>query len=187
MYIETPRLIIRNMKLNDLEDSYEHRGSASVSKFISEPLTFEQTKERLDQAVKPWQGNEHEKLGLAIELKSQGKLIGELMYKHTNIGSNIGEVGYRLNTNYQKKGYAYEAVSALITHLFEQLDLHKITAVCITKNNASWGLMERLGMKREALYRDHFKVVDKWFDGYSYALLVKEFELIMKRSDEKTA
>ena len=62
MLIETPRLLIRCKKLTDLSDSFEHRGCTQVSEFISEPLTLEQTKTRLTQAIAPWGGEENEKL-----------------------------------------------------------------------------------------------------------------------------
>ena len=55
---------------------------------------------------------------LAIELKTKKKLIGELMFKFTNVGSQIGEIGYRLNTSYQSQGYAIEANTAFIEYIF---------------------------------------------------------------------
>ncbi|WP_052380200.1 MULTISPECIES: GNAT family N-acetyltransferase [unclassified Pseudoalteromonas] len=173
--IETPRLIIRCMKMSDLSDSFEHRSCADVNKFITVPLTYEQTKVRLEQAVKPWYANENEKLGLAIELKKEKKLIGELMFKYTNLASSVGEVGYRLNNQYQKCGYAFEAVHALYSHLFQQMNVHKLTAQCLVDNDASWKLMEKLGMKKEGTLRAHYKISEKWFDGFCYGILNKEF------------
>jgi len=175
MYIETPRLIIRCMKLSDLADSFEHRGCADVNKFIAVPLTFEQTQIRLENAVQPWNGNENEKLGLAIELKKEKKLVGELMFKYTNLASSIGEVGYRLNNKYQRNGYAFEAVHALFRHLFQEMNLHKLTALCLADNSASWGLMEKLGMNKEGFLREHFRISECWFDGFTYGILSKEF------------
>lgn len=171
MRIETERLLIRLMEPIDFEDSYEHRSDPEVCRFISAPLTREQTQHRIEKAIIPWSGEEHSKLALAIELKEEGKLIGELMFKYTNVESDVGEIGYRLNRKYQGAGYAYEAVFALVRSLFDDMNLHKISAVCLIENTGSWKLMEKLGMHREGVLKSHFRLDDRWFDGYSYAVV----------------
>ena len=97
------------------------------------------------------------------------------MFKYINLPSEIGEVGYRINMKYQKKGYALEAVHALLSYLFKEMNVHKLIAVCLVKNTGSWALMEKLGMEKEGILREHFKIQDNWFDGYSYGILNKEF------------
>jgi len=171
MKIETNRLLIRKLCVDDLEDSFEHRGDPEVSRYVGEPLTKQQTRERLEQAAKPWNGEENDKLFLAIELRDSNKLIGELMFKYSNLESQIGEVGYRVSSSYQGKGYAYEASKAFIKNLFKELNLHKVTAFCVTENEASWRLMEKLGMKREGLLKSHYKVRGAWHDSFMYAVL----------------
>lgn len=171
MRIETERLILRLMQLSDLQDSFEHRSDPEVCRFVGKPLTKEETKEKVLQAMEPWSGEENHKLFLAIELKSEKKLIGELMFKLTNIDSGIGEIGYRLNKNYQGKGLAFEANSYFIRHLFNTLSLHKICALCLADNEASWALMEKLSMTKEGTLSSHFKVGEKWHDAYLYSAL----------------
>jgi len=174
MILETERLIVRNLTMSDLEDSFEHRGDPDVSRFIGKPLTREQAKEKLQQSILPWNRQENSKLMLAIELKDEQKLIGELMFKFTNVDSQIGEIGYRINKNYQAKGYAFEASASFINYLFKQVNVHKVSALCLTDNEASWGLMEKLGMKKEGTLKSHFKVNEQWHDAYIYSVLEEQ-------------
>ena len=175
MKIETDRLLIRPLTLDDVDDSFEHRGDPEVSRYTPGPITREQAEARIQaQLDVPWAGKDHQKLMLAIELKESGKLIGELMFKYTDVESGNGEIGYRLNRHYQGKGYAFEAVSLFIRQLFSELGVHKIIALCATDNDASWRLMEKLGMTREGAMRSHFRLRGQRFDAYSYAILATD-------------
>ena len=171
MNIETDRLIIRMLDLSDLEDCFEHRRDPEVCRYIGRPLSREQTKEKIQQAMLPWNGEENSKLMLAIELKEEKKLIGELMFKFTSVDHQLSEIGYRINSNYQGKGYAYEALYDFISYIFENLSLHKVSALCLASNKASWGLMEKLGMLQEGILKSHFKVDEEWHDAYIYSIL----------------
>ena len=174
--IETPRLVLRRMRSSDLTDSLEHRSDPQVCRYAHLPQTQQQVAKRIQDAMQAWQGKDGEKLFLAIELTLEQKLIGELMFKYQQADSGVGEIGFHLNRHYQGQGYAFEAVSALIHYLFEQLKLQKITAICVTDNLASQVLMEKLGMQKEALLRSHYKIGDKRFDMFSYAMLAAEVD-----------
>jgi len=169
MNIETNRLVIRKLQQDDLEASFAHRSDPDVCRYVSKPITRQQAQSRIDMFSKPWKKQENEKNVLAIELKSAGQLVGEVMIKYSNVESQIAEIGYRLASRYQGQGYAFEAASALLDYGFSQLNLHKITALCVAENTASWRLMEKLGMKKEGELASHFKIGDAWKDGLIYA------------------
>jgi len=178
MNIVTDRLIIRLMNINDVDDSFEHRSDIEVSRYAAPPLNKVQTQEKIQQQLtEPWSGREHQKLMLAIELKTEQKLIGEFMFKYTDLVNAVGEVGYRFNRSYQGKGYAYEAVSAMIGYLIHEFKVQKINAVCATKNQASWKLMEKLGMQKEGLLRSHFILGEQREDAYTYGILASDLSI----------
>jgi RimJ/RimL family protein N-acetyltransferase len=59
---------------------------------------------------------------------------------------------------------------------FEDLGLRRVTAECFAANEASWRLMERLGMRRESHnVGDSLHRSGEWLDGYGYALLADEW------------
>ena len=86
------------------------------------------------------------------------------------------EIGWALDTAYQGRGLALEAVTRLLELCFTDLRLRRVFATCFADNTGSWRLMEKLGMRREAhtvkdaLHRDR-----GWLDGYTYALLADEW------------
>jgi RimJ/RimL family protein N-acetyltransferase len=86
------------------------------------------------------------------------------------------ELGWCLDPSHQGRGYATEAVTALMRLCFEDLGLRRVTANCFADNEESWRLMERLGMRREIhTLRESLHRSGKWMDGMGYALLAEEW------------
>jgi RimJ/RimL family protein N-acetyltransferase len=86
------------------------------------------------------------------------------------------ELGWVLDPAYGGRGYATEAVRALLRVCFEDLGLRRVVALCFYDNEASWRLMERVGMRREAHnVRDSLHRSGEWLDGLVYALLAEEW------------
>ncbi|MDJ0389970.1 GNAT family N-acetyltransferase [Roseomonas sp. E05] len=62
------------------------------------------------------------------------------------------EIGWRLASPFQRQGYAEEAARIALAHGFGPLDLPEIVAFTLPDNVRSWGLMERLGMRRAGAF-----------------------------------
>ena len=58
---------------------------------------------------------------------------------------------------------------------FDGLGLHRISGRCDPRNPGSVGVLERLGMRREAHFRENEIVKGEWIDEYVYALLEAEW------------
>ncbi|RZQ54494.1 GNAT family N-acetyltransferase [Pseudoalteromonas phenolica] len=174
MEFTTKRLIIRLLKVSDLEAVLAHRSDPFTSRFIGKPATLADAQARIAQAQLPWKGKEGERLILAIECKESGLLLGELMFKFVSVEHQCGEIGYRLAGKYQGKGYAFEAANALIKEVFTQFKLNKLNAICAVDNIASWKLMEKLGMKREGRLRNNLMLPSGTTDCFTYGVLKHE-------------
>jgi RimJ/RimL family protein N-acetyltransferase len=86
------------------------------------------------------------------------------------------ELGWVLDPAYTGHGYATEAVRELIRYCFEDLGVRRVAASCFLDNDASWRLMERVGMRREAhAVRESLHRSGQWLDSLSYALLAEEW------------
>ncbi len=72
-------------------------------------------------------------------------------------------------------GLAEEMVLAMIDHCFDELHLHRVIGLCHPDNIASWKMMERCGMRREAYCRKNVRYIkngqERWEDELSYAIL----------------
>jgi RimJ/RimL family protein N-acetyltransferase len=60
------------------------------------------------------------------------------------------EVGWRLREDAWGKGYAKEAAIASLAAAFDRFGANEVYAITVIENTASWGLMERMGMRRRA-------------------------------------
>jgi len=122
----------------------------------------------------------------AVIVEHEGRVIGDLMIKVQDAyaqrevseaaAASEAELGWTLDPTHHGRGFATEAIEALFRICFDDLGLRRVVAACYTANDASWRLMDRVGMRREAhhvkdsLHRDH-----GWQDGYVYALLAEEW------------
>ena len=88
----------------------------------------------------------------AVERKVDGALLGFCGLKRVNSegAPNPGdfEVGWRLREDAWGHGYAKEAAIAALQAGFERFGAEEIVALTVIENEASWGLMKRLGMRR---------------------------------------
>ncbi len=118
----------------------------------------------------------------AVCLKESGKLIGNLYFKQQEPNEGLTwELGYVFNPAYYGRGYATEAARRILRYGFEQLNAHRVIAMCNPDNTKSWKLLERLNMRREShLIQNIFFKYDVqgmpiWTDTYEYAILRREF------------
>ena len=108
--IITERLILRGFKEKDYDDLYEYLSQLRDDEFEGYPgITYENGREHLKYRV----GSDE---FYAIELKETGKVIGNIYYGKRDFEAR--EVGYIVNKNYQRRGYASEALSAVIDNAF---------------------------------------------------------------------
>jgi len=174
-HLSTERLILRRFIDSDQENEVKQQKVPEVVQFIRDPLNQEEAVEFFKKFLKPWSGNENEWLGICVEHKSEKVNIGAISFRFQSIESAVVEIGYRLHTEFQGNGFAIEAVAALVNFIFTRLQVHKIIALCDPDNQSSYKLMEKLGMQREGLLRQHFKIGDHWTDELVYGLLADEW------------
>lgn len=114
-------------------------------------------------------------LRLACEYLPDEKVVG-LVHIHTDdFVSRRGSIGYRFNPAYWGRGLATQAVTALVEYGFSTMKLHRIRAGVDVRNERSWKLLERIGMRREAHFRQHKFYRGVWIDDYVYAILEHEW------------
>jgi len=111
----------------------------------------------------------------AVTLKDGGALIGDMVLLFRDREAGQGEIGFSINPVHAGRGYATEAAVAVINLGFGHFNLHRIYGRCDARNERSWRLMERLGMRREAHFREHALFKGEWDEEFYYALLSREW------------
>ena len=110
---------------------------------------------------------------LVIEHRESGNVIGDIGVHF--VDEQQCELGYTLNPKYSGQGYATEALSGLISHLFRKLHKHRVFASVDPRNHASIRLLERLGFRKEAHHIKSLWFKDQWVDDVIYAVLREEW------------
>ncbi|MDE1465409.1 ribosomal protein S5-alanine N-acetyltransferase [Spartinivicinus poritis] len=80
-------------------------------------------------------------------------------------------LGYSIDVRYQGTGLMYEVLSNAISHVFEQLDLHRIMANYLPHNVRSEALLKRLGFQQEGYAKSYLKINGQWQDHILTALV----------------
>lgn len=175
--VRTARLTLRPAVADDLAATWEYRRLPEVSRWLTRaPATPEEYRE---QFLDP------ERLARTVVVELEGEVIGDLMLKVEDAWAQAevadrargtqAELGWVLHPEHAGHGYATEAVRALIDLAFDDLGLRRVTAGCFAANEASWRLMERVGMRRETVtVRESLHRSGEWLDGMGYALLADE-------------
>ncbi|QQE81396.1 GNAT family N-acetyltransferase [Alicyclobacillus sp. SO9] len=176
MRIETNRLIIREFIEADWEQVQAYASDAELVQFMEwGPNSEAATQEYIDRMLVSQKQTPRVTYEFAITLKANGLLIG-------GSGLHIEEyqqasLGYCFNRAFWGQGFATESAHALCEFGFSRLNLHRIYATCRPENVTSARIMEKLGMTKEGVLREHMFWKGKWQSSFIYGILASEFSL----------
>jgi RimJ/RimL family protein N-acetyltransferase len=174
--LETPRLILRDMRESDFDAIHAYASDLEVVRFMNwGPNTPEVTRQVLDGWLKQARRWPRSGVTMAVHHKALDRLIGTIRFGLWDEANGTGDVGYVFDRGYWNQGYCSEAAGAVVKMAFETLGLRRMLANCDVRNTGSWRVMEKLGMRREALFRQDVKAHDGWRDSYQYAVLASEW------------
>jgi len=178
--IETERLILREMRASDAADLLEYQSNPDIVRYIPWPVGTKETVQlHIDKMlanIKPLPQEEGEYLVLVWELKTTGKVIGQSNISMQSKDHLRGEVGWVTHQDFQRQGFAYEASMAMLKFGFEKMGLHRIVAEMDTRVAGSAQVALKLGMRKEAEFRQVEFFKGEWCDMWLFAILKSEFE-----------
>jgi len=159
--------------MDDLSDLYEIFSDPKVMENAEPPYD----KENTETFLKEFCIERDPKGGYAAVLKETGKVIGYVLFCSVD-EPEIYEIGWIFNKDYWRKGYAFEICNSLISHAFEDMELHKVYAEAIDSDK-SVSLMKKLGMTLEGIQRKQTKsATGAWHDLHRYAILHEDYCLV---------
>jgi RimJ/RimL family protein N-acetyltransferase len=147
VWLETPRLILRDFQPKDCDRLAPILANSKVMKFsLTGVLSVPQVQAKIDNFVASYK-----KFGFgkwAVILKESDKLIGYCGIAIEQIDkAKEREIGYRLDPAFWGRGIATEAASTALQYGFEQLNFPYILGIVERENAASVRVIEKLGMK----------------------------------------
>jgi RimJ/RimL family protein N-acetyltransferase len=179
--VRTERLVLRAATTGDVEATFAYRRLEPVARWLTHlPADLERYRATFTDPAR---------LAAAVIVELEGRIIGDFMLRVEDAWAQAevadqargrqAELGWVLDPAFTGHGYATEAARDLLRVCFEVLGVHRVVAGCFVDNDASWRLMERIGMRREShTLRDGLHRSGRWLDGYTYALLADEWAAV---------
>jgi RimJ/RimL family protein N-acetyltransferase len=177
--LRTERLELRPVRDEDIDRILEYRNRPEVTRWLLrtevDPASFRAA----------WRRAARDPDDHSVAVVIDGVVIGTVSL---DVVDGMGQpgmpprtearLGYIFDPAYGGRGYATEAVSAIIAHAFDRLGVRRITAACFADNLASVRILEKVGMRREQHgVGDSWHAELGWVDGYTYALLSEAWRL----------
>ncbi len=168
------RLYLREMFESDWVDVHKYASQEVVCQYQPwGPNTEEESEKYVSQAIEDSIKKPRKRYVYAIIYN--GSVIGAGEINIRSFTNKAGEIGYIVNPDYWGKGIATEVATLLIDFGFKELNLHRIFATCDPRNNRSAKVLEKVGMAREGIIRDHLFMRGGWRDSLLYSVLQDEW------------
>lgn len=172
--LRTSRLTIRALERADITRLTGYRNDPDVSRYQDWPLPYtrdlaHELLDELDDVDAPVPGQ-----WVQFGIDDGTGLVGDLAVWLDEAGQ-LAMIGYTLAAEHQRRGYAVEAVDALVAALFDRIGVHRVAATLDPENVASARVLERTGFRYEGRSVAAARVRGRWCDDDRYALLEPEF------------
>jgi len=172
--IRTAHLLLRPLQRDDAAAMFRYRADPEVARYQSwRPRSLAEIKRFIERnaaqaALAPdtWY-----QIGISAP---DGTLAGDIGIHVTDEGRQV-ELGITLEPAAQRRGFATEALTALLDRLFRELGKHRVFASVDPRNHRSVALMERLRFRAEGHFRSSLYIDHEWVDDLVFAMLQAEW------------
>ncbi|MEZ4388056.1 MAG: GNAT family protein [Candidatus Krumholzibacteriia bacterium] len=172
----TERLSLSRLTASDAPAMYAYRCDPEVCRYQSfEPGSLDD----VETFIADLQSTAFDTPGswfqFAIRIRESGLLVGDLGTHFMAGDPRQVEIGFTLAPAYRGQGLATEAVSGIISYLFGPAEKHRVIASVDPRNAPSIALLERVGMRREAHFRESLWFKGEWVDDVIFGVLKSEW------------
>lgn len=163
IFLETERLILRNLTEDDLDCLVELDSDRLVMRYINGGIAV--GRDAIAKSFLPYVKSYDSQADYgfwAILAKPDREFIGwiflrpemnfELLRQLNLAEADATEIGYRIGRSHWNRGYTTEAARSLIDRSFTKSNIAKISAWALKENRASTRVMEKAGLKLQQEY-----------------------------------
>lgn len=175
--LETERLILRRYRIEDAQDMYNNwTTDKETCKYLSWDVheNIDVTKSFIQDKLDNYDNLDF--YNWVVELKDTNEIIGSIGGVHVNAKHSTVEIGYCYGSKYWGNGYATEALRRVIEFFLNDCETYIVTASHISGNPASGRVMEKAGMKKDAVLRSRRinKYTQERNDAVLYSIIKEE-------------
>jgi ribosomal-protein-serine acetyltransferase len=117
-------------------------------------------------------------LGFDYSIRHDGAIAGGIGLYHLDWASRHAQIGYWLAPPARGLGLVTRATSAVTTHAFESLSLHRLEIRCVVENQKSRAVAERLGYELEGTLRESYLLHGTFRDLALYAMTAERWRTL---------
>lgn len=169
--LETERLFLMEFAKSNAEEIFKMRSDEKVQKYLDRDIhkSVEESAAMIDGMIKSYINKEA--INWIIRKKDTSDVIGYIGYWRMIRHNVRAEIGYAMKPEFWGNGYMSEAFTKVIEFGFKKFCLHSIEANVNPSNASSIKLLEKLGFKREAFFKEDYFYNGKFLDTAIYSLL----------------
>ena len=175
--IGTDRLVLRTFERADLDALAAYHTLPSMQRYV-----FSRTRDVAEVAGALNIMRSHvslqrpgDTLTLAMARQGDRKLLGHVSLHWSDATAGQGEVRFCINPAHAGQGYCREAVGAVFDLAFDHFRIHRLMVRCDGRSHHSIKLMQKLGLRLEAHYREHALFQGEWDEELHFAMLDREW------------
>ena len=178
--LQTPRLVLREFRQSDVPAVFDIFSRDEVTRYHNrETMDFlNQAEEMVFARVSLFEEGFGVRWGIVMK-QEEDTVVGSCGFYHLNKANDSVEVGCDLHPAYWRQGIMTEALSAVIEYAFSErffFWLNRIEALTYLEQEASIGLLKKLGFKEEGIRREYGHWKGDRHDLRSFALLRRDWE-----------
>ncbi|WP_329742999.1 GNAT family protein [Dyella sp. A6] len=174
MELTTTRLRLDALRLQDASALFAYRADPEVSRYQGwRPASVDEAQGFIGRQQSVVFDTPESWFQFALRLP-EGTLVGDLGLHF--VDDATVELGITVAPAYQGRGLAAEALRAALSLVFDELRRHRVVASVDPRNQSCIRLLEHLGMRKEAHFRESWRDGDGWADDAVYAMLADEWQ-----------
>lgn len=175
--LETPRLILREHRLTDLEALHGMLSDVAVTWYLPDMYRSDiaETEAYLRSVMRDSEVALRTRYNLIVEARGTGEIVGSVglhVIDSAPDGAHYG-MGYFVRPDRWNRGYATEAACAALSFVFGA-NAWRVSASCLAENIGSRRVLEKCGMRQEGLLQAHTWHDGKWKDCAVYGILKEQ-------------
>ena len=174
--LTTHRLVLRPFKLSDVQDVAEYAVNPEFYRYLPVPeQTSETVRAFVEERVREQEGDEGERLILAVVLSGSERVIGTIRLDIQQLPVPMGSLGFSMDPSLQGHFYMVEPATRVLEHAFKKLGLVRVWSSTDVENARGNRVMEQIGMSQSKRIEGGMTVRGEPRDVFHYTMDAADF------------
>ncbi len=175
--LETPQLRLRPFERRDIEAASRYHTLPNVQRYLARPCRDANDVASALEAMRQQVALQRpgDAISLAMVRKGDDRVIGHVSLTWSDATASQAELRFAIDPAHSGQGYLTQAISAMLDLAVDVFRIHRVFVRCDGHSHHSVALMQKLGLRLEAHYREHALFRGEWDEELHFAILDREW------------